>query len=171
MEEQDWDNFKTMRRLAKQKIKKAHNDYLKEILDEALENPKKFWQYIKSKKQTASGVAPLAQHNSLVVDAQGKAEILSRQYDSVFTDEDMVNVPDLGDSPYPDMPEVEVTLLGVQKLLQGINPAKACGPDQIPCRILKDYAIEISPILQIIFNQSLATGQSVTKTIMPSKLT
>jgi len=104
-------------------------------------------------------VAPLAQHNSLVVDAQGKAEILSRQYDSVFTDEDMVNVPDLGDSPYPDMPEVEVTLLGVQKLLQGINPAKACGPDQIPCRILKDYAIEISPILQIIFNQSLATGQ------------
>ncbi|CAH1255608.1 Hypp1571 [Branchiostoma lanceolatum] len=148
-----------MRRLTKHKIKRAHNDYLKEILDEALENPKKFWQYVKSRKQTASGVAPLSDHGELVVDGQGKAEILSRQYDSVFTVEDLTTVPELGTSPYPDMPPVEVTLAGVQKLLQGINPAKASGPDLVPCRILRDYATEISPILHIIFNQSLESGQ------------
>ncbi|CAH1257246.1 SLCO3A1 [Branchiostoma lanceolatum] len=156
---EDWENFKTMRRLTKHKIKRAHNDYLKEILDEALENPKKFWQYVKSRKQTASGVAPLSDHGELVVDGQGKAEILSRQYDSVFTVEDLTTVPELGTSPYPDMPPVEVTLAGVQKLLQGINPAKASGPDLVPCRILRDYATEISPILHIIFNQSLESGQ------------
>ncbi|KAI8506130.1 hypothetical protein Bbelb_164830 [Branchiostoma belcheri] len=93
--------------MVKQKIRKAHNDYLKEILDEALDNPKKFWQYVKNRKQTASGVAPLAQHDKLVVDGRGKAEVLSKQYDSIFTEEDLTKVPELGDSPYPDMPEVE----------------------------------------------------------------
>ncbi|KAI8508419.1 hypothetical protein Bbelb_135180 [Branchiostoma belcheri] len=93
--------------MVKQKIRKAHNDYLKEILDEALDNPKKFWQYVKNRKQTASGVAPLAQHDKLVVDGRGKAEVLSKQYDSIFTEEDLTKVPKLGASPYPDMPEVE----------------------------------------------------------------
>ncbi|KAI8514483.1 hypothetical protein Bbelb_070740 [Branchiostoma belcheri] len=46
-------------------------------------------------------------HDKLVVDGRGKAEVLSKQYDSIFTEEDLTKVPELGASPYPDMPEVE----------------------------------------------------------------
>jgi hypothetical protein len=38
------------------------------------------------------------------------------------------------------MPEITVSIEGVQKLLQKLNPQKACGPDQIPARILRDLA-------------------------------
>jgi hypothetical protein len=33
------------------------------------------------------------------------------------------------------MPEITVSIEGVQKLFQKLNPQKACGPDQIPARI------------------------------------
>jgi hypothetical protein len=38
------------------------------------------------------------------------------------------------------MPEIAVSIEGVQKLLQKLTPQKACGPDQIPARILRDLA-------------------------------
>ncbi|KAI8511939.1 hypothetical protein Bbelb_110390 [Branchiostoma belcheri] len=45
-------------------------------------------------------------------DGQGKAEALSQQYDSVFTNENVGDIPSLGTSPYEDVPQVEVTLEG-----------------------------------------------------------
>ena len=38
------------------------------------------------------------------------------------------------------------------------NVSKASGPDQIPCRLLKGLAGEISPILTEIFKQSMRDG-------------
>jgi hypothetical protein len=37
-------------------------------------------------------------------ESKTKAEILNTQFSSVFTTEDITNVPDLGDSPYPSAP-------------------------------------------------------------------
>ena len=50
-------------------------------------NPKPFWKYIKSRKQDNIGVAPLKTNGQLVNDSKGKAEILMRQFKSVFTRE------------------------------------------------------------------------------------
>ena len=46
----------------------------------------------------------------------------------------------------------------MEKLLANLNPNKAAGPDGIPCRLLKILAPQLSPVLTIIFNQSLETG-------------
>jgi hypothetical protein len=43
---------------------------------------------------------------------------------------------------------------GITKLLANLNPHKAAGPDNIMPRVLKERAIEISPILTLIFNKS-----------------
>jgi hypothetical protein len=56
------------------------------------------------------------------------------------------------------MPEITVSIEGVQKLLQKLNPQKACGPDQIPARILRDLADVIAPPLTLIFQKSLDEG-------------
>ena len=48
---------------------------------------------------------------------------------------------------------------GIQKLLANLKPHKATGPDLIPPTVLKELSHEISPILEIIFNISLQTGQ------------
>ena len=47
---------------------------------------------------------------------------------------------------------------GVEKLLSGLNPSKAAGPDKIPCRILKELSVELAPIFAALFSQSLNTG-------------
>jgi hypothetical protein len=56
----------------------------------------------------------------------------------------------MGDSPYPDMPDIEVSTPGVAKLLAGLNPHKATGPDGISARILKECAKEalVSPLFK-----------------------
>lgn len=39
-----------------------------------------------------------------------------------------------------------------------MNPSKACGPDKIPTRVLKEASLEIVPILTDIYNMSISTG-------------
>ena len=47
---------------------------------------KKFWTYIKHCKQDSSGVAPLIDtEGKLVDDSKGEAEILNKQFTSVFS--------------------------------------------------------------------------------------
>jgi hypothetical protein len=46
----------------------------------------------------------------------------------------------------------------VKKLLKGLNPNKASGPDQISPRLLKELHQEVTPILTHIFQISLKTG-------------
>ena len=44
------------------------------------------------------------------------------------------------------------------KLLQNLDGHKAPGPDNIPARLLKDYAIQLAPMLTKIFQKSLSLG-------------
>ena len=57
------------------------------------------------------------------------------------------------------MPPIIISVNGIKCLLSKLNPNKAIGPDMVPTRLLKDYAEDISPVLQVIFQQSLDTGE------------
>ena len=56
------------------------------------------------------------------------------------------------------MGDITVDPKGVAKLLDGLNVHKAPGPDGLNARVLKECSNEISPILALIFNESLARG-------------
>ena len=56
------------------------------------------------------------------------------------------------------MPPITVTVQGVNKLLTGLNPNRAQGPDGISPRFLKELQTEIAHILTIRFQRSLNTG-------------
>jgi hypothetical protein len=95
----------------------------------------------------------------LIDDTRQKAEILNKQYHSVFTPEcENEELASLTDN-YPSMPEITVTAKGNEKLLSKLNPSKATGPDEISSRILKQYAHEFAPLLTTIFNASLSRGE------------
>ena len=49
------------------------------------------------------------------------------------------------------MPEIIITTPGVLKLLSGVNPHKATGPDIIPAHVLKETALVIAPVLTHLF--------------------
>ena len=52
------------------------------------------------------------------------------QFKSVYTKENLENIPNKGRSPYPYMPKIQVTEQGVHKLLKHIKQHKATGPDK-----------------------------------------
>ena len=131
-----------------------------EISQDLKTNSKRFWSFVKSRRQESIGVAPLKDKNGfLKSDSQSKAEILGDQFQSVFTEEDTTSVPDKGTSPFPDMPPITVNEAGIRKLLQNLNPCKATGPDNIPAFVLKNTAPELAPLLAELFQLSLDTQE------------
>ena len=114
-------------------------------------------------KKDASGTAPLKQDGVLISDAKGKANILNKQYASVFTEEDTGELPDLGPSPFPKMDNPTITQSGVEKLLHNLNPNKAAGPDKLSPRFLKEVSKELSPLYTLLFQKSVDEGQVPTQ--------
>ena len=57
------------------------------------------------------------------------------------------------------MGEIPVDPKGVAKLLDGLNVHKAPGPDGLNARVLKECSTQISPIIALIYNESLAQGK------------
>jgi len=119
---------------------------------------KKFWQHIKATKKDRVGTAPLKDNGVLISDAKGKAAILNRQYQSVFTREDPSNTPTPTEQPFPPMPDIIISRNGILKQLLELKENKASGPDLIPPRILKAAANPISFCLERLFQASLSTG-------------
>ena len=63
------------------------------------------------------------------------------------------------DSPPSLVPqELFVSNEEVFRSLSSLNVAKAVGPDNIPNKLLKDFAHELAPIIRNIFNQFLKEG-------------
>jgi len=55
--------------------------------------------------------------------------MLNTQFQSVFTTEDLTNIPNKGTSPYPEINDIEITNSGVCKLLLDCYPHISAGPD------------------------------------------
>ena len=91
-------------------------------------------------------------------DGAEKAEILSDYLKSVFTREDLSSMPTLGPCPYPELGDITITVPGVVKLLDKLNPNKASGPDELPARILKNFAVHLALTLTAIYNQTVLHG-------------
>ena len=67
--------------------------------------------------------------------------------------------PSFQPSPYPKMPDISIAAEGIDKLLVGLNPHKAAGPDKFKPIVLQTLHNELAPILQLIFQRSLDTGK------------
>lgn len=152
---EDWSNYKSINKRAQKACKEAYEAYVDSVVTTGPEsNPKRFWSFIKARRTDHCGVAPLTQDGLVCADNVGKANMLNRYFNSVYTKELLHNMPILTESKYADMPEMEITIEGVVNLLQKLKPFKACGPDQIPNRILKEVANEIAPALQLLYRSS-----------------
>jgi hypothetical protein len=161
-------HFKALKTRVQKGLRTAYWDYVESLIttndagttyENKINHPgKRFWTYIKTLRKGTSGTYPLRENGLLVNDSKGKAEILNRQYSSVFTEEDLTHTPDLGDSPLPTMASFTITTPGVQKLLAELDPNKACGPDELRPKILKELASPLAPILASIFNKSINSG-------------
>ena len=91
-------------------------------------------------------------------DAHKKVDILAKQFRSVFTvDQEKDADTTLLDPSCPPLPDLVISE-GVLKLLQGIDPRKASGHDEIPCHLLSGLAAELAPVFTCLFQQPYNDG-------------
>ena len=57
------------------------------------------------------------------------------------------------------MDDIVVSNEGVSKLLKGLNPSKALGPDELHPRVLKELATELGPVFAHLFQKPLDMGE------------
>ena len=157
----DRDRYRWLQQQVQWETRRANRQYMQDIVSESYtDKPKRVLSYVKSKGQESIGVAPLKNKDGfLQSDNQSKAEILNQQFSSVFTRDDDSSTPLKGNSPYLAMPDIRINKKGAQKLLKDLNPHKATGPDEVPSRVLKIGAEELSPALVKLYQHSIDVGE------------
>ena len=132
--------YKKHKRATQKCIRASHWRHINTVLDESLKegNSKPFWKYVKSKRVDNFGISALKENGLLFEDSRSKAEILLKQFTSVFTKEDTSKpIPNIKDSSFPSIKNISIEEAGVLKLLKGMNVNKAAGLDNIPNKFLK----------------------------------
>ena len=71
-----------------------------------------------------------------------KAELLNQVFASKFTDPSVTDVPQAPTYDLNPLRELHVSSENVRTILKGINPGKACGPDNVSARVIRECADE-----------------------------
>lgn len=146
--ESDKVKYRQTRRAYKRKLNESYWKYINDLLDSSIsEQPKRFWSFVKSKRQDSVGIHSIEHNNVTLSNSLVKANILNNFFSSIFTQESTLHIPKLHPSQHtPAIRQITITSLGVQKLLSSLNPNKSSGPDNIPVHILKETSNEVAPI-------------------------
>ena len=148
-------NFLKNRRNLQKQMKQARWDHINDIITQEDDKARKgFWRYAKQFKKDNTGITVLKKDGRNATSPQQKAEMLNAQFSSVFTEEDTENLPQLN-KRFPSLSTLNVTEIGVEKLLLNLNAIKAAGPDKLSRKLLKATAHEIAPVLQVIFQRPI----------------
>ena len=153
----DWDRYREVKKQTRRQNRQAYQQYVSSFIQE--DSSKNLWRYVKSRKFDTTGISALKKDGITYCESTAKADVLNEQFCSVFTEEDIANMPSFETSHHPDMPDIQIQEDGVRKLLHGLNPKKAAGPDGIPCRLLQAQSKELAPPLTMLFRSSLQSGQ------------
>ena len=117
-------------------MNKQHDLYVNNLVGDIMAKSRDFYRYINSQKKDTQGIPPLKRRNgSGLAESELDQEIVSLQMCST-----KVNTPKSNRSA-PFMEDIHVSAEGVTKLLKGLNPSKALGPDELHPRVLKELAI------------------------------
>jgi hypothetical protein len=150
-----------MKHLVRKKVKEAYNQYLEDILNLSnadaqnghKPNTRKLYSLIKYSKQETSAIPPLKYENKFPHDDVSKATALKRQFQPVFSPKSLLSLASLckmnpkHNQSLPSMPYIQIRAKGIEKLLNNLNPHKACGPDKIKPIVLNTLSKELSQIL------------------------
>ena len=152
--------FENLRREIKADIRKQHDLYVNNLVGDVKANPRDIYRYMNSQRKETHGIHPLKKKNGRCIAQPDfeKAEKFNGQFTDVFTKTVHNQVPLLYRSA-PFMDEIVVTKEGGTKLIKGLNPSKALGPEELHPRVLKGLAKELGPVFAHLFQQSINTGK------------
>ncbi len=146
---------KTVEKQVSNKIKKAKRDLERKIASDS-SNQKPFFSYIRSKTKSRSGVGPLKANGNIASEDKEMAEILNNYFGGVFQQVDPAQQPPLP----PRKPGTRCKLprflpSKIKKIIRGLKPGSAPGPDGISPRLLQGMVDQLAGPLSHLFTKSL----------------
>ena len=156
----DLSRYKSCRNKLRSLTRKLRQLFETELASNLKNNPKAFWRYTNSRLKTRSKIADLRSENGTIEHEDGaKATILNSFFGSVFTREELSDVPTLTiERPVPELSDIDISPPEVELKLHALNPSSAPGPDDIHPRILREARQALSGPLTLLFRKSLDTG-------------
>ena len=154
-------NYEKTKSVASKEIKAAKVGYKKQVAENIKTNTKAFWNYVQSKTKTRNAVGSLiSETGDIVTDGLRKAQMLNNFFTSVFTKEDVTNIPIFESRSNGVMLEnFEITEEIVVKHIKKLNASKSQGPDNYHPKLLLETVNEVKKPLTDIFNKSLQEGK------------
>ena len=136
--------FRVKRRDFKKLSSAKFYDYLKGLTDDLRTNPKRFWTFLKSIKGKHSEMSYLIDGDQKVEDDSAKAELLNRTFATKFSDPTVYDFPPTPDYPVDQLCSFHVSEEIVRETLRSVDRHKACGPDNISGRVVRECADELA---------------------------
>jgi hypothetical protein len=154
------ENYNSKRKEAKLILNNKYNDYLNDIILSFKDNPKKFWSFVKATTKSSSYPQFLQYGKDFSSYSVVKSNMFNNLFQSVFLQNnfDICNDSQNFSEDEFSLNEIVLTESKVRACLSALDPNKASGPDNIPARILKLTADQISPSICNLFNLSLKLG-------------
>ena len=156
----DWIAYEEARNNVTKGIKQAKLLFESKLANAVTNDPKSFWAYVRSKTKTKETIGPLKNHHGeMIDDDELMCNMLNYFFTSVFTNEYLNNIPEVGGSYVYDsdskLHDIDVTVSDIYEHIVKLKDNKTLGDDNIAPKILKEVAREICYPLCIIFRQSL----------------
>ena len=152
---EDHERYRKALNKATKTVRKAKGDFEIKLAAEIKNDSKSFFSYARSKLRTKEQIGPLRDTNgNLIEEPKLMAILLNEFFSSVFTTEDLTNIPSL-ECQVELMADITIEAAEVQRKLQDLRTDKAPGADLVHPRLLKGLAVQVAYPLAIIFQQSI----------------
>ena len=136
--------FGEKRRVFKRLASERFSVYLNGLVDDLKTNPKRFWSYVKCMKGRNGQISYLLDGDRKVTDDRQKVDLLNRTFASKFSNQTVTELPPAPEYDLDPLRAFHVTEDAVRGILCNLNPHKACGPDSISARVIRECAVELS---------------------------
>ncbi len=154
-----WAAYRNLNNSLKRKCNLPRWEYLENLASKlkAENNPKPFWNYVKSFRKGTNNLVLLKEGNTEVTRDQDIAECMNKYFSKVFTIEQSI-LPEYDHVTSEKLSNIMCSAREVASHLRTLNPNKSPGPDQISPYIVKQCADELSTSLCNLSNKSFQIG-------------
>jgi hypothetical protein len=158
---EDMAEYKRIEKEVSNKIRNAKRKLEKDLVSGPDKKNRNFARYVKTKTKSRTTIGPLITKDKRVLtEEKDMAEELNKFFSSVFTREDLTNIPEPEKEQVQSrMKEIRVSKGEIKKKIQKLRKEAAAGPDGIKPRLLQQLEDSILLPLEILFNRSLETGE------------
>ena len=156
----DRDNYMRCKNNLRALTRSLRKDFENDLARNAKEKPKLFWKYANSRLKTRSQITSLKKPDtSYAATEKGKADTLNDYFASVFTEEDLSDIPSVPHMHCNEtIGDIYITPEMVRTKLEQLNPNKSPGHDNIHPFTLREIADIICVPMAMLFNKSLHNG-------------